>query len=447
MDIEEALKIIDTALKPDRLSDVQELVFRQCWNGQTYQEIAEAASYDADYIRVVGFQLWQMLSKAFGEKVTKHNFRAVLRDSSLTSLLAKPGEKTSEYSSTITDSSEFPEGLVPLDSLFYIDRPPIEQRAYQEILKPGSLIRIRAPRQMGKTSLMMRILNHATAHQYRTVRLNLEQADEDILINLDKFLRWICASVSYQLKLEPKLDDYWDDDLGSKLSCTTYFQTHLLEQTDSELVVALDEVNRIFEYPKIAQDFLPLLRSWHEEAKDSSIWQKLRLLVVHSTEIYIPLNINQSPFNVGLPIRLQEFNQEQVQELAERYGLNWKTEEECQQLMAMVGGHPYLVRLALYYLVNPPVLDWGGLNQLLAEAPTEVGIYSHHLRRHLSNLLTHLELIEALKQVVNADNPVRLEPMASYKLDSMGLVKLEGYTCTPSCQLYRLYFGDRLNSL
>ena len=42
MTAEEALEILDGVLQPDPLSDLQELVFRHAWSGQTYQEIANA---------------------------------------------------------------------------------------------------------------------------------------------------------------------------------------------------------------------------------------------------------------------------------------------------------------------------------------------------------------------------------------------------------------------
>jgi hypothetical protein len=76
---------------------------------------------------------------------------------------------------------------------------------------------------------------------------------------------------------------------------------------------------------------------------------KLRLLVVHSTEVYIPLSINQSPFNVGFSVELPEFTAEQVQDLATRYELNW-TDKQVEQLMALIGGNPYLVQLALHHI-------------------------------------------------------------------------------------------------
>jgi hypothetical protein len=72
-------------------------------------------------------------------------------------------------------------------------------------------------------------------------------------------------------------------------------------------------------------------------------------VVVHSTEVYVPLDINQSPFNVGTNIELPEFTSAQVQDLAGRYGLGWST-HQVEQLMALVGGHPYLVRKAMYHI-------------------------------------------------------------------------------------------------
>ena len=54
MTIEDAIAIVDMALQNKRLSNIQEQVFRQTWDGRTYSEIAEACGYDSSYIRDVG---------------------------------------------------------------------------------------------------------------------------------------------------------------------------------------------------------------------------------------------------------------------------------------------------------------------------------------------------------------------------------------------------------
>ena len=435
---EEALNIVDNAIKPERLNSVQELVFVQCWQGRTYQQIANDSGYDPDYIRVVGSRLWQILSDSLGEKITKNNFRSVLRQQ-----FGSP--ETSKGVKGYIAALELPDSPVPLDSSLYIQRPPIEVQAYEEIVKPGALIRIKAPNKMGKTSLAMRILAKAQSRGYRTVRLNFQQAEDRVLSSLERFLRWFCANLTLQLQLESMLDDYWDEDLGDKVSCTTYLQGYILGQLDAPLVIALDEVNRLFSYPEIAQEFLPLLRFWHEEANNLAVWQKLRLIVTHSTEIYIPLNIHQSPFNVGLSLKLTDFNWQQIQELAQRYGLLEEDDAiidlmQLQLLQQIVGGHPYLLNLAFCHLIIQNI----SLETLVQEAPTETGIYSSHLRGHLVTLRQYLELAAAFKQVVNSSEPVKLNSIAAYELESMGLIKLYVNEAVPMCELYRLYFRDRL---
>ncbi len=175
----------------------------------------------------------------------------------------------------------YPSGAVPLDSPFYIERTTVEIQVYEEIKKAGSLVRTKASREMGKTSLLLRILNYFTHQGYRTVSLNLEQIDDVILDDLNRFLRWLCANITRELQFESKLEDYWDEDIGSKISCSPYFCNHILKQIDTPLVLAFDEVNYIFEHPHVAKDVLPLFRSWYEEGKRERIWQKLRSIIVH----------------------------------------------------------------------------------------------------------------------------------------------------------------------
>ncbi|MGF1938968.1 MAG: AAA-like domain-containing protein [Nostoc sp. ChiQUE02] len=485
MDFETAFKILDAAIVAQtkrHLKDIEVTILRSSWQGKKYDEIAQTHGYTTEYLQHdVGPKLWQMLSAAFGEKVSKKNFQAALERQRL-SWTASPKrfeailqpqklmsssqltmEKTTSNNSVIegnreallsTDANEqpqlnteaeFPVGQVPLTSSFYVERPPIEDRCFQEILQPGALIRIKASRQMGKTSLMARILDEARKHGCQTVSISFHLADKAVFTSLDTFLRWFCESVGRKLKQLHQLDDYWSI-YGSKDKTTAYFEECLLEEIDSPLVISLDGVDRIFPHRDIAEDFFNLLRAWYEYAKygdrSSELWKKLRLVLVHSKEVYIPLNINQSPFNVGLSIELQEFNQEQVQILVARHqGLNW-TDAQIEKLMDMVGGHPYLVRLALYHVQHQDIT----LEQLLQTAPTEAGIYSDHLRGHLCNLDDHPNLVAAFSQVVKSLVPIELDSESAFKLHSMGLVVYcNDNKVMPRCNLYRQYFQHRLS--
>lgn len=332
---------------------------------------------------------------------------------------------------------EYPYGPVSLDSSFYIRRPPIEEQACQEITQPGAVIRIRAPKEMGKSSLMFRIADYAGNLGYHIVTINFQQFDADCLNNLDRFLRSFCLYVTRQLGLEPDLDEYWDEDIGSKVSCSLYFHWHLLEQLETPLVLVLNEVNELFEYSELTQDFLPLLRSWYEEAKQVSNWQKLRLLVVYTTEVYVPLKITQSPFNIGLPLTLPEFTPEQVEQLAQLHQLDWNR-TKTEQLMAMVGGHPLLIRLTFYHLSQSPDQP---LENFLKSAASDRGIYQEHLQRIFQTLEKDPELKATFKDYILAQKPLGLQSILSYKLESLGLVKLKGKQVQVRSELYRQYFG------
>ena len=79
MTVDEAITIAETALNYDRLNKVQELVFRQSWEGRSYGEIAKTTGYQYDYIKATGYELWKLLSQVFGEKVKRDNLKSVLK--------------------------------------------------------------------------------------------------------------------------------------------------------------------------------------------------------------------------------------------------------------------------------------------------------------------------------------------------------------------------------
>jgi diguanylate cyclase (GGDEF)-like protein len=142
---------------------------------------------------------------------------------------------------------------------------------------------------------------------------------------------------------------------------------------------------------------------------------------------------------------LPPFTMEQVQELAQRHGLDWSHSDEAQKLTTMLGGHPYLVRLALYHLVGKGGLA-GNLQQLLKKAPTEAGIYNEYLRQYVLALRKEPEMAKVFYNIVTATDTVQLEPLMAYKLHSMGLIELKGDRAQPICELYRLYFREQLDA-
>ncbi|OUL30739.1 AAA-like domain-containing protein [Nostoc sp. 106C] len=326
----------------------------------------------------------------------------------------------------------------------YVERPPIEQRCYDLIKQPGSLIRIKAPSKMGKTWLMQEILQQAESYNYRQVLLDLSQANEDIFSTADKFLPWFCNSVNSQLQLRNQIDYEWDEKLGSNPNCTNYFEKCLLAQIDhSAFVLGLDNVDRVFPYFQIASPFFSLLRYWYEQARIHKIWSKFRLVIAYSTDVYIPLEIYESPFNVGTEFELRPFENTEVIELVKQHGLAL-SQTDVIALINLVGGNPRLLNKAIVELKNSPQTT---LEDLLKQAHTFSGIYSNHLLNLLEKLKQHTELATAMKKVINgATNSVsvQLEPKQVSQLKRMGLVHIEDNNAKPSCELYRMYFQEHL---
>ncbi|MBD2482529.1 AAA-like domain-containing protein [Planktothrix sp. FACHB-1365] len=424
------------------LSYIQKIILTEALleTKKTYDQIAEENGYSPSYLKNgVAPHLWQLLSDLVGEKVTKANCRCLLDRELGTKIIPNVFP---ELVLPKPISLESPEGQVPLNSIFYIERSSSEPMCYLEIKNQGALLRIKAPRKMGKTSLMARILDYAQQQNYHPIRLSLHLASSLVFTSTEKFLRWLCANVTQQLGLESEIDEFWDEDVGALVSSSLYFQGYLLEKIQQPIVLAMDEVNQLFEYPSLARDILALLRSWHEETRDISNWQKLRFVIVYSTDIYIPLDTNKSPFNVGLGIDLYPFNLDQVKILSRRYGLTL-TEQELKKLTEFVGGFPYLVRLAFDHCVRRNI----PLPELLEQANTDMGIYSDHLHEQLWLLQQDPDLVTTYQQIITTTHPVKIEQVKAFKLKSMGLVHIHGNQVIPSCELYRQYFQECLSEV
>ncbi|HEY9825688.1 MAG TPA: AAA-like domain-containing protein, partial [Stenomitos sp.] len=340
---------------------------------------------------------------------------------------------------------EFPGRPLPASSHLYVKRSPLEEMASKELLKPGSVIRIQAPQRMGKSSFMNLLLDHAQQQGYRVAIIDFQEADESIFASLERTLRWFCANVGRRLKLPAQLDEYWDQDIGAKVSCTIYFEDYLIEAADTPLVLALNEINRIFDHPDIAKDFLPLLRYWHEQSKQSEAFGRLRMVLAHSTEIYVPLQVHQSPFNVGCPIQLTDFNLAQTQELACCYGLteiaSSSNESVLQALLDLVGGSPYRLSLAFYH----SRMGNTSLESILSDNfETGTGIYNAHLQSVAVALQADPNLKAATLDIIRSDGPVELPPSIAYKLQRLGIVSLNGHQARISCHLYSKFLTSQI---
>jgi hypothetical protein len=451
---QDVLTLIKAILAPRQLSYIEELVIYHSWEGKPYREIALETSYEEGYLKDTGSHLWQLLSESLGCQVTKKRLRSILTEmdqSQLPITIASQPEATLSTTAPLQPPAlpellqqvPYPGSPLPFQSPFYIERPPVEKLAASAIQHPGGLLRIKAPWRMGKTSLINHLLGQSQQLGYHTVMVDIRQVDTTTLVNLDTFFRWFCWSIDQQLNLTCNLNDDWFEDAGSKLNCTTHLQEHVLSQIDSPLVMAIDTGHYLMEYPTIAKNFFSMLRSWYEQTRVRPHWQKLRLILAHVANLDLPLQVHQSPFNVGLLVELPYFNGQQTQRLRQCYSLGEMTGEETAALKSLVdfvGGHPYLIQLAFYWLQAGEL----SLAQILRTAATNQGIYQEYLRRLWLAIQCDDVLLEAFHRVLKTPDPVYLNPKQADALANMGLVDLMDHQVKLRCELYRAYFNPLL---
>ncbi|HVG19527.1 MAG TPA: AAA-like domain-containing protein [Blastocatellia bacterium] len=333
---------------------------------------------------------------------------------------------------------EMPEGTMDSQSTFYVVRKS-DPVALEAIKRQGVTITIKGPRQMGKSSLLIRAIDAAVTAGKRVAFLDFQLIDRTSLTNAELFYRHFCAWLTSELEMEDRVAEYWGMPLGNSLRCTRYVSKYLLKEMGGPLVLAMDEVESVFD-TEFRSDFFGMLRNWHNDrSRPPFIWKQLDLVLVTSTEPYQLIeNLNQSPFNVGEVIELTDFTAGQVADLNRRHGSPLDP-NEVQRLMALLGGHPYLIRRALYLVASQRV----SAAELFESATADRGPFGDHLRYHLFRLHNKEELIEGLRQVIRKNTCD--DEQIFFRLRGAGLVRSDGRAALPRCQLYADYFREHLD--
>jgi len=321
---------------------------------------------------------------------------------------------------------------------FYVEREA-DIELGREIVEPGAMITIRASRQTGKSSLLVRGMRHAGQQGAKVITLDLQRIDEDYLASPDLFLRYLAEFIVRKLRLDAsEVERAWQGSMGPQDKLTCLMEDYILPETDTSIVLAMDEVDRLLETP-FHSNFFALMRAWFNSVAYDEIWEKLNIVLVISTEPYLLIqDMNQSPFNVGAKLYLKDFDKTQVRDLNQRHGAP-VAERDLPQLMDFFGGHPYLVRKALYTLVTKR-WTW---QQLVDVAASDHGPFSDHLRRYHWLLRGESDLWDAMKQVINKKSCT--DDMVFFRLLQAGLVKGSGAVYRYRCGLYRTYFEDKFD--
>jgi AAA-like domain/TIR domain len=335
-----------------------------------------------------------------------------------------------------------PGGTLDVDDPWYLPRQ-IDATALAHIRQTGQTLTIKGPRQMGKSSLLMRTVKAGMDAGKNVALLDFQLVGEDSKADGDLFFRRFASWVAEQLNLPDTVEKFWNSAYASPQNCTRYMEQHVLEAVGGPCILAIDETDAIFQ-TSFSQDFFSMLRSWHNRRADPirRHWKKLDIILSTSTEPQFFIDRpHESPFNVGVTLRVEDFDPEQVGVLNARHPRPLSG-GDIERLYRLVRGHPFLTRKALYMAAgSAPTYSAG---ELFAHARDDAGPFGDHLRDYLLRLQRKQDLIPALRHVV--DGRTLSDELAIYRLQALGLVRRDGHKVVPRCELYGEYFRERLRS-
>lgn len=338
------------------------------------------------------------------------------------------------------DLIEPPGGALPLHSILYISRS-VDDEFCHAIARHDSIVLVKGARQVGKTSLLARGLEAARMIGAQVLLIDFQHFGPAAFESAGKLLLAMSELIAYQLELSSAPHEKWNDLLSPSSNCERFLRREVLADEGAYFVLALDEVDRLFNHD-YASEIFGLFRSWHNlRALDpNGPWSRLTIAIAYATEAHLFISdLNQSPFNVGTRLTLDDFTLEQLAELNGRYGNPLVDSKQLIRFQKLVGGHPYLSQRGFYEICKRKA----ALAELEKLADHDDGPFGDHLNRLLLSLQQDQNLLEELRGFLLSNST--LSNSAFYRLRSAGV--LSGETADdsrPRCDLYARYLKKHL---
>lgn len=118
-------------------------------------------------------------------------------------------------------------GAVPLDSLFYVERPS-DREFHAAIARRDSIVLVKGARQMGKTSLLARGLQQARDAGARVLLTDFQELNAAHLTSVESFCLALAEWIGDQLDLDVSPEEVWKSGRGASVNLERYLRREAL---------------------------------------------------------------------------------------------------------------------------------------------------------------------------------------------------------------------------
>lgn len=329
-----------------------------------------------------------------------------------------------------------PGGSMRERDTFYIARPADAFVVAAASAPTGETTVIKAARQMGKSTLLMRYLSECTARGKQTCFVDLSGFDDAEFKKYAPLLHSVACEMARAFHLpEPPASKF-----RRSADLTNFLTDKVLAVTSEDIVLAFDELERLLGKP-YQDDFFTMLRGWHNKRAEPAAgrWISVSLAMIISTEPYLLINAaDRSPFNVSPAIELTGFSRDACINLNSAYGAGLH-EGQLEELFELLLGQPYLTRVAFYRLVGP---DGYTFTSLMKRAAESDGPFGDHLRALLFQLNAQDGLMGGFKRLIHSGTQPNTDMY--HRLHGAGLVRRDEGRVIPANLLYARFFKSVL---
>ncbi len=214
-----------------------------------------------------------------------------------------------------------------------------------ELCRAGAFSYVLTPRQLGKTSLMVRTAERLGEEGVRSVIIDLTQIG--VQVTVENWYLGLLAVIEDQLLLETSAVEWWKarGDEGMTQRLVEFFKDVALKEVEGRLVVFVDEIDTTLSLP-FTDDFYAAVRYFYNARAHTPELKRLSFVLIGvATPGDLVRDPQRTPFNIGHRVDLTDFTFDEALPLAAALGLPL---EESRRVLAWVlewtGGHPYLTQ-------------------------------------------------------------------------------------------------------